>query len=90
MTCLNLTCLMLCVKMLHVHMLDSMLNLCGDVFFRFKAIWNNNERDELFQCHCKNHLFIVLHFLNPGHQCFVSLPDTYQQVLLIWGRIKHK
>ena len=32
MTCLNLTCLMLCVKMLHVHMLDSMLNLCGDVF----------------------------------------------------------
>ena len=39
-----------------------------------------NERDELSQLHCKNHLFEIIHFLIPGHQCFVSLSNTYQQV----------
>ena len=38
-----------------------------------------NERDELSQYHYKNHLFDLI-WLIPGHQCFVSLSDTYQQV----------
>ena len=43
------------------------------------TIFHFNERDELSQYHYKNHLFEI-HFLIPGHQCFVSLSDTYQQV----------
>ena len=41
------------------------------------------EKDELLQYHYKNHLFGD-YTLFPEHQCFVSLLDTYQQVLLIW------
>ena len=39
--------------------------------------------DELFQYHYKNHLLEVLHFVIPGHQCFISLADIHQQDLLI-------
>ena len=42
-----------------------------------------NEKDELFQDHYKNHLFWD-YTIFLGHQCFVLLSDTYQQVFLIW------
>ena len=42
-----------------------------------------NEKDELFQYHYKNHLLEILHFVIPGHQCFISLADIHQQDLLI-------
>ena len=52
----------------------------GDFLIFFTDV---NEKDELFQYHYKNHLLEILHFVIPGHQCFISLADIHQQDLLI-------
>ena len=59
------------------HLLNNLISCSANDFLPI------NEKDELFQDHYKTHLFWdYMIFL--GHQCFVLLSDTYQQVFLIW------